>query len=129
MAKAGCRLILVGFLIFALCSQAGASRLPLLGAPSIPLIIHVGPLADILSIVNALGGSLVDSIPGSGIYLVNVPQVPLSALASLLGIDWMELNTSVSLPNFVLPTLISMPPGAPTNWYASQPAWVKLRAS
>ncbi len=95
---------------------------------SAPLIIQIAPTASIASIVTQLGGSLVDSIPGSGIYLVNVPVVPASTVASLLGIQWMELNTNINLPNFALPGLIRVPGSVAADWYKNQPSYMKMRA-
>ncbi|MBI4471790.1 MAG: S8 family serine peptidase [Acidobacteria bacterium] len=84
-------------------------------------------MASINTIAGALGGSVVDSIPGANIYLLNVPLVPSSLDASLLGIQWLELNTSVSLPNFALPGVLTVPGATPADWYKSQPSWQLIR--
>ena len=54
---------------------------------AVPLIVQVGPLSNIVSVVASLGGTLVDRIPGTNIYLLNVPIVPSQLLTSLLGIQ------------------------------------------
>src|SRR5436190_23162136 len=89
----GRRLILILVLIFGMAAQGSAA--------SYPLIVTVSPLTNILSVVSALGGTLVDSIPGANTYLLNVPLIPTSLVASLLGIQSMELNTGVTQPGYV----------------------------
>ena len=89
----GRRILLVLVLLFGLTAQAGAA--------SYPVIVQISPLSSITSIAAALGGSVVDTIPGANTYLLNVPLVPSATVASLLGIQWMELNQGVTLPGFV----------------------------
>jgi len=107
-------------LFFSMAAQASAA--------SYPLIVQLGPLASITTVVSTLGGTLVDSIPGANTYLLNVPLVPSSTVASLLGIQVMELNTGVTLPSFVQVGVLALPPGVPADWYKSQPSMLLIRS-
>jgi subtilisin family serine protease len=109
----GRRLILILVLILGLSAQGSAA--------SYPLIVNLGPLGIIGPVVNLLGGTVIDNIPGTGIYLLNVPLIPPSFLASLLGIRSMELNVGVTQPPFLPQGVIAVPPGTPPDWYKYQP--------
>src|SRR5437660_1526395 len=119
MPTTGRRLFLILCLIFALSTQGSAQ----LGITSFPLIVQISPSANITTIASALGATVVDSIPGAYTYLLNVPVVPSALTASLLGIQWMELNTGVSIPNFGALSLVTIPGTATPDWYKNQPAW------
>jgi subtilisin family serine protease len=99
-----------------------------LQANAAPLIVQIGPLSSITSIVGALGGSLLDNIPGTNIYLLNVPTVPSQLLASLLGIQWMETNNGVTQPGFVPLSRISVPGTVVSDWYKYQPSMLLIRS-
>ena len=94
-----------------------------------PLIIQISPFSSINSIVAALGGSLVDSVPGTNIFMLNVPVVPSTFTASLLGIQWMELNKGVTQPGFVPFGLVNVPPSVASDWYKAQPAMLLIRSA
>src|SRR5262245_24453802 len=115
-----CRILLILILLFGLAGQASAA--------SFPLIIEISPLLNIRSIVSALGGTLVDSIPGANTYLVNVPLIPTGAVASLLGIQSMELNKGVALVPAPRPAVLTVPPNTPPDWYKNQPAMLLVRS-
>src|SRR6185369_7822953 len=117
----GRRIFLILFvLFFGLAAQASAA--------SYPLIVQLGPLSSITTVVSTLGGTVVDSIPGANTYLLNVPLLPTSTIASLLGIQVMELNTGVTLPSFVQVGVIALPPGVPADWYKAQPSRALIRS-
>src|SRR5688500_12241025 len=90
-------------------------------AASIPLIIQRSPTASISAIAASLGATVVDSIPGADTYLLNVPFALPSSLAPLLGIQWLELNTGVTLPGFVQVGVLSVPANTAADWYKHQP--------
>jgi subtilisin family serine protease len=108
-------------LIFGLAAQASAA--------SYPLIIQITPLSNITTIASTLGGTVVDSIPGANTYLLNVPLIPSSTVASLLGIQLMELNTGVTLPGFAQVGVLAVPPGTPPDWYRAQPSMLLIRSA
>src|SRR5215470_2671166 len=86
---AGRRLFLALILILGLTAQAGAA----------PVIVQISGLSNITSVAASLGATVLDGIPDSNIYLLNL-RVPISPfLASLLGIQWQETNSGVTLPN------------------------------
>jgi subtilisin family serine protease len=93
------------------------------GAQSLPLIVQIAPTASISTIIGMLGGTLVDSIPGTNTYLINVPVVPSALTDALLGIQWQELNTGVSIPNFGILGMVTVPGTVVPDWYKYQPPW------
>ena len=120
---ARCRWFLLSLtLTLILASSISAS------AQSLPLIIQIAPTANITTIVTALGGTLVDSIPGANTFLLNVPAVPAPQVASLLGIQWAELNNGVSIPNFALLAQVTVPGTVAPDWYKYQPSWQLIEA-
>src|SRR5262245_1849711 len=113
------RILVVFALVLGLAARASAANSP--------LIIQISPVSSITGIVAALGGSLLDSIPGANIYLLNVPAVPSTLTASLLGIQWMELNQGVTQPGFAPLSRVSVPPTVAVNWYKDQPSLLLIR--
>src|SRR5436853_432390 len=124
MATAGRRFFLVLCLVLALGIPAHAQFTP------IPVIVQISPLANIINIAAALGASIVDRIPGTNTYLLNVGvlQPNFSILASLLGIQSAELNNGVSIPNFALLGLVRFPATPVADWYKNQPSWRLIEA-
>jgi subtilisin family serine protease len=116
----GRRIFLLSALILALTVNAGAA--------SYPLIVQLSPSSTISSVVSALGGQLIDTIPGTGIYLLNVPLIPPSSTAPLLGIQWMELNEGVTLPGFVKLGVLPIPANVAPDWYKAQPSMLLIRS-
>src|SRR5712691_7208456 len=86
-------------------------------AASYPLIVQISPASNITNIAAALGGVIVDSIPGADTYLLQVPLVPAATTASVLGIQWMELNTGVTLPGFAVLGIVTVPGATAADWY------------
>jgi hypothetical protein len=95
---------------------------------AVPLIVQLGPLSSITSVVASLGGTLVDNIPGTNIYLLNVPIVPSQLLTSLLGIQWTEVNQGVGLPAAPLPVTFGVPSNLPADWYKYQPSMLLIHS-
>ncbi len=114
----GRRVFFLFALVFALAIRAGAA----------PLIVQVSPSANINLVVTILGGTVVDNIPGTNVYLLDVPVVPSSFTASLLGIQWMELNTGVTLPSVPLPLVLTVPGNTASDWYKYQPPMVLIHS-
>jgi subtilisin family serine protease len=119
MLKTGRRFILILALVLVMTAQASAAT---------PLVIQISPLANITNILAALGGTVVDTIPGTGLFLLNVPLVPSNTLASLLGIQWMEVNQGVTLPGFLPFGTVSIPASLGADWYQHQPAMLVIRS-
>jgi hypothetical protein len=120
-------------LIFALGLSSRAE------AASNLLIVQISPTISIDTLAATLNGAVIDSIPAANTYLLNVSVVPRPAVASQLGIQWMELNAGVTLPRFALcgvsslPVsgqcgVLSLPPSAAADWYKLQPALQLINA-
>jgi thermitase len=93
---------------------------------SLPVIVQISPTASITAIASVLGATVVDSIPGANTYLLNVPTTLSSltgSLSVLLGIQWVEINTGVSIPNVLVLQMVTIPGTAAPDWYKNQPAW------
>jgi subtilisin family serine protease len=118
--------ILSLILILGLGVPAGAQLPPL--PQAIPLIVHIAPTASINAIAGAWGGTVVDSIPGADTYLLNVPPALPSFNLSLLGIQWVEINTGVSIPGFAVLGVVRVPGTVASDWYKNQPAWQLIEA-
>jgi len=151
LATGGRRAFLILSLILALTVTAGAQLPPVGGVPSppaisppllpgiggasLPVIVQVSPGGNIASIASTLNATVIDSIPGTNIYLLNVPIGPLlnpgtlqSLGTALSGIDWVDLNTGVTLPSFAVYGIVTVPPTAAADWYKYQPAWQLIEA-
>src|SRR5437660_11404293 len=72
----------------------------------VPVVVQLSGLGNINSVVSSLGATVLDSIPDAKIYLLNVPvSVPSQVttlisplLSQMLGIQWFEINTGITLP-------------------------------
>jgi subtilisin family serine protease len=102
--------------------------LPAGAITSNPLIVQILPGLNITAVAAALGGRVVDSIPGANTYLLNVPIVPSGLLASILGIVGMELNQGLAQPPIPVPLIIAVPPNTPPDWYKSQPGMTVIHS-
>ena len=102
----------------------------------VPVIVQLSPSGNITSVVSALNGILLDNIPGTKIYLLNLPIPVPSALNSLLsplenlllGIQWAEVNSGITLPNVGQLGVLQVVSGVAPNWYQAQPTWQIMRA-
>src|SRR5579862_2156787 len=105
---------------------------PASAASNNPFIIETGGLlGGILSIVSALGGgTLLDQVPGTNIYLVNLLNIPVVTplLESLLGIVFMEPDERVTAPAAGKEGLLTIPTQTAWNWYKTQPELVRINA-
>jgi subtilisin family serine protease len=115
----GRRLLLILLLVFGLTTQATAA----------PLIVQLGPLSSIGAVLSALGGTLIDNIPGTSIFLIDVPLLPPSLLSSLLGIQWWEPNQGVSAPGIPVPLVMSVRGNMAADWYKAQPSLLLIRSA
>ena len=126
---------LVGILVLSISLQAAASPLSMLHKSHKQLASASGqPTTAILRLDNArrlnwtlrlLNGLLLDQIPGTNIYLVSLPSVPVSLP---FGIQALELNGSVALPIELEVGLLDAPSDTAALWYASQPAMQVINA-
>src|SRR6267143_3958158 len=115
-----CRVLFLIFIfLLGLTSQAAAYY---------PLIVQTQPTVSVDAVAAALGGIVADSIPGANTYLLVVPVLPLPSRATLLGIQWMELNKTVKLPPYFQRNLLRLQGTAAADWYKHQPAMQLMNA-
>jgi hypothetical protein len=112
------RLLLCVLIFCALQAQAMAA--------TYPVIVQVKPLTNILNVVNALGGgSVLDSIPGTNIYLLGLSNLPvlqtLNPILGLLGIQFIEYDKVIAAPGRAQMGVLSVG-GAAADWYNAQPS-------
>jgi subtilisin family serine protease len=113
------------FLLFVLVCGLSVHASP----PSYPLIVQIPLTTDITNIVTALGGKVIDAIPGAGAYLLRVQAVPPSWMLSHLGIQWTELNEGATLPGFGELGVLALPQDATPDWYKQQPSMQLIRSA
>ncbi len=99
------------------------------------VIVHLRPLSTINQVLGTLtGGTVIDSITGADIYLINLPSLPLvqtllaapASLLQLLGIDWIEINKGVVEPSHLRFGILQKTGAA--DWYKNQPSFMLIRA-
>ena len=106
-------------------------------AGSIPVIVKLTSSSGLLRVLNLLDGAVVDQIPGSNVFLVNVPSLlSIQSLLTLpagllqfLGIDWLEINTGVALPKVGQVGVITVGINNTADWYKNQPAMQLIRSN
>src|SRR5438445_8390556 len=100
-------------------------------AATYPIIVEVNSLTNISLVANALNGTVLDSIPGTRVYLLGVPQLPLlsSLQLNLLGIASIEIDKVVPVPAGPLAPVVNVPSTTAANWYANQPSLLKIHAN
>ena len=134
---AGCRWFRITLSLILIIGSIPAAAQLLLLPQTIPVILQIAPTADIYAIASALGGtpqSVVDSIADANLYLLNLPlDLPtlnssLPSVQALLGIQWAEINTGVSIPGFAVLGLVTVPGTVASDWYKNQPAWQLIEA-
>jgi subtilisin family serine protease len=90
---------------------------------TVPVVVKIQPATNLSLITNLLGGTVIDSIPEANTYLLKVPSLPvLNSTLRLLGVDWIEMDRSVSLPVNPRLSLLNVPWNAGSDWYKNQPA-------
>jgi hypothetical protein len=121
--------ISVCLLVFAMMFSALSTNAA--AATSNPIIIQTGPLGNILNILSVLGGgTLLDSVPGTNIYLVNLPNLPVVTplVQSLLGIVFIEPDRRVVNPERGQMGILTIPAQTSADWYKFQPELMRIQA-
>jgi hypothetical protein len=125
MAKrTGICLLAFAMMFSALSTNAAA-------ATTNPIIIQTGPLGNIMNIISVLGGgTLLDSVPDTNIYLVNLPNLPIVTplVQNLLGIVFVEPDRRVSSPARGQMGILTIPTQTSADWYKFQPELVRIQA-
>jgi subtilisin family serine protease len=112
-------LFLALFLIFSVNAQAA----------TVPVIVKVLPGVNISLITNLLGGTLLDTLPGTNTHLLRLPNLPvLTFTLKLLGVEWLELDRGLGVPANPPLALLNVPARNPSDWYKQQPSFKLVRA-
>ena len=100
-------------------------------AADVPAIVQLGPLGNILNVVNALGGTLLDQIPGTKIYLLKLPNLPIISplLQTVLGIVFVEPDKIVPVPARSQMGVLTTGQTTAADWYKAQPNLAKIRST
>jgi hypothetical protein len=98
---------------------------------AVPVIVQLGPLGNILTVVASLGGTLLDQIPGTKIYLLSLPSLPIISplTESLLGITNIEPDKIIPVPARSQMGVLTVGQTTAVDWYKAQPDLVKIRAT
>jgi len=114
------RLIVIAVLLFAVNADA---------ATSVPVIVKLLPGANLSLITTVLGAAPLDSIPGSNIYLLRLPSLPvLTPTLRFLGVEWIESNRGLGLPSIAHARLVEGSVSNDPRWYRNQPAMGLIRS-
>src|SRR2546427_7279424 len=99
------------------------------GSNGYTVIVELQPNARSQAVAAAFGGTVVDSIEGTSIYLLRVPALPALRSNPALGVQSVESNDVVRLrPRFGALGVLNTPSSDPAEWYAGQPAMKLIRA-
>jgi subtilisin family serine protease len=98
---------------------------------AVPVIVQLGPLGNIVNVLNVLGGTLLDSIPGTKIYLLRLPQIPVVSplLESLLGITSIQADKLIAVPGRSQWGVFTVEQTTAADWYKAQPEMQKIRST
>src|SRR5689334_8280695 len=113
-----CAVLLLMVLGSCLNAQAASQR----------VVVKMNGNSPIGLVLNVLGGTVLDAISESNLYLLQVPTLPLlnSFTLNLLGIAYIEADTTVSGPT--LSTFGLLDTKSAADWYRMQPALTRIRA-
>src|SRR5438876_1699704 len=93
------------------------------------VIVELQPNARSQTVAAAFGGTVVDSIEGTSVYLLRVPALPVLRSNPALGVQSVESNNVVRLrPRCGALGVLNTPSSGPAEWYAGQPAMKLIRA-
>jgi subtilisin family serine protease len=99
-------------------------------AGTIPVVVKLLPGVNISLVTNLLGGTLIDTIPGTNTLLLRLPNLPLlTPVLKLLGVVWIEADRAVKVPANPPLSLLGVPSGNPSDWYKQQPSLQLVRSA
>ena len=118
-----CRFLLILLLALGFSYQSEAAL------KQFPVIVQIAPTVSIDTIAATLSGTVIDAIPGANTYLLTVQSLPVPGSLPP-GIQWLELNRTVSLPRFGLNGgVVTLLGTTPSDWYKVQPAMQLINAA
>src|SRR5260370_37597201 len=92
------------------------------------VIVKLAPNANASVVAAAVGGKVIDSIPSTRHYLMQVPSAATLAGNPQLGVVTIELNDAVTLRPTVRLAILKTPASKAPEWYDQQPAFKLVRA-
>ncbi len=95
------------------------------------VIVELGPNARASAVAAAIGGEVLESIPGSAYVLMKVSSAAAAAAFARnpqSGIVSVELNDAVTIPPTSRIGILKVPASKPAQWYSNQPAFKLVRA-
>jgi subtilisin family serine protease len=99
-------------------------------AGTIPVVVKLLPGANLNLISSLLGGTVLDSLPGTNTYLLRLPSLPiLTPVLKLLGVDWLEADKGIRVPGNPPLSLLNVPASLSPDWYKNQPAYQLIKAN
>src|SRR2546425_11548101 len=98
---------------------------------AVPVVVALGPLGSILNVANTLGGTLLDSIPGTKIYLLSFPSLPAVSplLQSVLDITFIEADKIIAVPGRSQTGVLTIGQTTAADWYKAQPELQRIRVN
>lgn len=113
-------LVMAFILLFSVSSRAAGPT---------PVVVKLLPGANLTAITSLLGGTIVDTIPGTNTILLKLPALPLvGPLLRILGVEWIEADRTISLPKIDVLKGLRVPYRYGSDWYKDQPALGLIRA-
>ena len=94
------------------------------------VIVELGPNARASAVAAAMGGEVLESIPGSTHVLMKVPSAAAAAALARQpqsGIVSVELNDAVTIRPTGKIGILKVPASKPAQWYSGQPAFKLVR--
>ena len=94
------------------------------------VIVELGPNARASAVAAAVGGEVLESIPGSSQVLLKVPSIAAAAAFAHTpqsGIVSVELNDAVTIRPTGGLGILKLPASKPAQWYSRQPAFKLVR--
>src|SRR2546425_112603 len=92
------------------------------------VIVELAPNARASAVAAALGGQVLDSVPGGTHYLMKVPSATALANNPHLGVVNVELNDAVTLKPSGGLGILKTAGSRTAEWYAQQPAFKLVHA-
>jgi subtilisin family serine protease len=102
-----------------------------MAATNNPVIIQLGPLGSVLGVLNVLGGTVLDQVPGTTIYLVNLNSLPVLGplLQTVLNIVFLEPDKQIPVQNRSQFGIMQVAGTTAVDFYKTQPDLLLVRAN
>src|SRR5207253_6030812 len=92
------------------------------------VVVELAPNVSASAVAAAVGGEVLDSIPGTSHFLMKVPSAAALARYVRLGVVSVELNDAVTVRPTGSVGILKTSASKTAEWYARQPAFKLVRA-